>query len=92
MKTKYLPIGSVVKLEGGTKPVMVTGYCAVSDETGDRIFDYRGVPFPEGVITEKGAVLFDNSMIVEVLHTGWECDESVDFLDKLEIIVEEHKK
>ena len=31
-------------------------------------------------------------MIVEVLHTGWECDESVDFLDKLEIIVEEHKK
>ena len=91
MKNKYLPIGSVVKLEGGEKGVMITGYCAVTPDFEGRTFDYRGVPFPEGVITEVGAVLFDNSMIEKVLHTGWECDESIDFLDKLEIIIDEHK-
>ena len=26
---KYLPIGTVVLLKGGTKSVMITGFCAV---------------------------------------------------------------
>jgi len=92
MKNKYLPIGSVVMLKGGNHAVMVTGYCAVTAAYKDRMFDYRGCPFPEGVYEDKGVALFDNDMIDKVLHTGWECDESVDFLDKLEIIIDEHKK
>ena len=27
MQEKFLPIGSVVLLKGGTKKVMITGYC-----------------------------------------------------------------
>lgn len=91
MKNKYLPIGSVVMLDGGTHAVMVTGYCAETAAFEGRTFDYRGCPFPEGVIEDKGVALFDNNMIQKVLHTGWECDESIDFLDKLEIIIDEHK-
>lgn len=89
MKTKYLPIGSIVLLQGGTKKVMVTGHVCQAAEYGDRTFDYRGCPWPEGVLDSKGSALFDNDMIDKVVFTGCESDEALDYLDKIEIIREE---
>lgn len=88
MSKRLLPIGSVVVLTGGDKKVMITGYCPVAAEMPDKIFDYRGCPYPEGIIISEGAALFDHSQIKEVVHTGFENDEVVDFIDKLEIILE----
>ncbi len=88
MKEKYLPIGTVVLLEGGTKQVMITGFCAVADSKKDKIFDYRGCPFPEGVMESAGVALFDHSQIREICHIGFENPESIDFSDRLLIIEE----
>lgn len=91
MEKRLLPIGSVVVLNGGTKKAMITGYCAVSEERPDYMFDYRACPFPEGVMLSEGVALFNHDDINEVIHTGFENDESIDFIDKLEIILENEK-
>ena len=36
---KYLPIGSVVMLKGGTKRVMITGFCTVPNEDKEKVYD-----------------------------------------------------
>ena len=37
MRDKYLPIGSVVLLKGGTKKVMITGFCSIAEENQEKI-------------------------------------------------------
>ena len=90
MKEKYLPIGSVVLLKGGTHKIMINGYCAVTDEMKDKTFDYRGCPYPEGILESNGVALFDINQIEEVCHVGFKNDEALDFLDKLEAITTEN--
>ena len=87
MEEKYLPIGTVVLLKGGTKKVMINGYCAVTEDNQNKIYDYRGCPFPEGVLESNGVALFDQSQINEIDHIGFRNDESIELSDKLEIIV-----
>ena len=91
IESKYLPIGTVVLLKGGTRKVMITGFCAVTDAKKNKIFDYRGCPFPEGVLESSGVALFDHEQIQEICHMGYKNNESIDFLDKLEIITSTHK-
>lgn len=86
MKDKYLPIGSVVILNGGIKKIMITGYFCSPADRKDLLFDYRGCPFPEGIIDSRGVALFNNSDIREIVHTGYKNDESINFLDKMEIL------
>lgn len=86
MNEKYLPIGTVVLLKGGTRKVMINGYCVEAEEFKGRVFDYRGCPFPEGILETDGVALFDMEQIDEVCHMGFKNDESIDFIDKLEAI------
>ena len=92
MSKRLLPIGSVVLLKGGTKEAMITGYCAVTEEKPDVMFDYRACPYPEGIMISEGTALFNHDDIEEVLHTGWENDEYTNFMDKLEILIENESK
>ncbi len=92
MKDKYLPLGSVVLLDGGTKKIMINGYCCVAEEKPDKIFDYRGCPYPEGIMDDKGVALFDHSQIREICFEGLENYDSIDFLDRLSMIVEKQGK
>lgn len=91
IEAKYLPIGTVVLLKGGTRKVMITGFCAVTDVKKNKVFDYRGCPFPEGVLESSGVALFDHDQIQEICHMGFKNDESINFLDRLEIITNSNK-
>ena len=86
MKSKLLPIGSVVLLDGGTKKVMITGY--YSKPVGsDRIYDYNGCVFPEGLM-ETIYCLFDRSQIRETLHVGYESEKYEDYMRELASMVD----
>ena len=37
---RFLPIGTVVLLQGASKKVMITGFASVSPDTGEKVFDY----------------------------------------------------
>ena len=76
---KYLPIGSVVLLKGGTKKAMVTGFCSVAEEDTEKMYDYTGCVYPEGFLDFDQICLFDHSQIEKVYHVGYVDDEEREF-------------
>lgn len=83
MKEKYLPLGSIVLLEGGQKRLMITGYHMKTIEEPNRIFDYCGCVFPEGTIRSDCTCVFDHSQIEKVFSIGYIDDTSSEFIKKL---------
>ena len=83
MDKNILPLGSVVLLNGGTKKVMIIGYCMKTPEKPNKIFDYCGCVFPEGVLRSDVTCVFDHEQIKEVCFSGYKNDESNKFLDRV---------
>ena len=66
-----LPIGSVVKLAGFDRDFMVCGRVVVA--TGeDKIYDYVGFIYPEGIGTGDDLVFFDRDNIESVQFIGYQ--------------------
>ena len=80
---KYLPIGSVVLLKGGTKKAMVTGFCSIAEEDTGKMYDYTGCVYPEGFLDFDQICLFDHSQIENVYHVGYVDDEEREFKKEL---------
>lgn len=80
--TKLLPIGSVIRLNGATKCIMIFGVCQ-TNQTNNTLYDYIGVLWPEGNIGEEGQILFNRTDIEEVVFVGHDTDERQEFLQKL---------
>lgn len=85
---RFLPVGTVVLLSGGKKRIMITGYVAVGKETGDRVYDYIGCLYPEGVISSDKNLLFDHNQIEKVYYMGYSDDEQKNFSEKLKQLIE----
>jgi len=81
---KYLPIGTVVLLKGAEKKAMITSYLVRNNRVKEDIFDYGGVPYPEGVINSNAIIMFDHSQISKVVFKGLEDDEEKNFVSKLD--------
>ena len=79
---KYLPIGSVVLLSNSQKRVMIAGVKqkAVGDE---KIWDYCGCLFPEGILDPEKLFLFDNEQIERLYFVGLQDAESMSYLQQL---------
>ena len=69
---RLLPIGSVVRLAGAAHAVMVCGLAQGEVAGGEpgRAWDYSGVPWPEGSVSPRGSLLFDDAQVGEVLFLG----------------------
>ena len=87
MKEKFLPVGTVVLLENGTKRVMINGFCTVDANEPNRVYDYSGVLFPEGSLSSEQVLLFDHTQIVRVDHLGLEDEEEKEFKTRLKDIL-----
>lgn len=84
---KYLPIGTVVMLKGGSKRVMIAGFCAMAEEAGDKVYDYSGCIYPEGFISSTQTCLFDHEQIEKVYFKGLVDEEEVNFKKKLNLFI-----
>lgn len=82
---RFLPIGSVVLLKNATKRVMITGFCCIrtDGEEGEKLYDYTGCLFPEGVVSSDQNLLFDHNQIDQVFNTGYVDDEVEGYLNAL---------
>lgn len=92
---KYLPIGTVVMLKGGTKRVMITGFCPIANNEKDKIWDYSGCMYPEGFLSSKQTCLFNHEQIEKIYHMGLVDDEEDKFkenLNKLNSALEKYEK
>ncbi|MBE6152435.1 MAG: DUF4176 domain-containing protein [Firmicutes bacterium] len=80
---KYLPLGSVVLLKEAKKRVMITGYLIQSPQFGEKVFDYVGCLYPEGVISHDKNLLFDHKDIHQIFAIGYSDDEQKEYAEKL---------
>lgn len=88
---KFLPIGSVVILEGGAKKIMITGFCSISEMDRTQVYDYSGCIYPEGYLSSNQICLFNHDQIEKVFFTGYESEEEKEFKKSLEKIVDDFK-
>lgn len=89
---KYLNIGSVVLLKGGEKRIMVIGYLPMPEEEGlDKMYDYIGCIFPEGLVSSDEMLVFNHDQIDKVYNIGYEDEESITFKNNLKTIENEIK-
>lgn len=92
---KYLPLGSVVLMKDAKKRVMITGYMLKSSDSGDKIWDYVGCLYPEGMVTSSKHLLFNHSDISRIYAIGYSDDEQkrfIQMLDKATALREERLK
>lgn len=77
-----LPIGSVIRLAGAKKSLMIHGVIQTDNET-EKTYDYIGVLWPEGNLGDGSQVLFNHKDIEKVEFTGYTTDERQEFLNML---------
>lgn len=89
MYNKYLPIGTVVMLKNGKKRIMITGFCSRNGNDLNKVYDYNGCLYPEGLYDSKQVLLFDHKQIEKIYHMGLVDKEEQEFKVKLEKMIEE---
>ena len=73
---KLLPIGSVVKLKKTEKKIMIIGLlCLGENDENNRLYDYSGCVYPEGVLTGNKNILFNQEDIDELYYVGYNDNE-----------------
>ena len=83
---ELLPIGSLVILENISKPVMILSYLP---EHKGRVFDYLGVFYPVGLVSNKSAMIFNQSGIEKLIVKGYEDEDCRKFLPTIPLAVSE---
>ena len=78
----YLPIGSVVLLKESTKRIMIIGVTQ-GEADSDKVWDYCGVLYPEGLISPEKLFLFDREQILSLFFIGFQDAEGLRFLQFL---------
>lgn len=80
---KFLPIGTVVMLTGGTKRLMITGFCAVAENDEETMWDYSGCIYPEGFLSSNQTCLFNHDQIEKIFYIGLVDEEEEEFKKQL---------
>lgn len=75
MEGKYLPIGSIVKLNDNNKKMMIIGYYSLKYQNSVKIYDYCGCVYPEGMLLSNNLFSFNHQDIAEVLFIGFKSEE-----------------
>lgn len=88
-KSKYLPLGTVVLLKGGEKKLMIIGFSVVGEEDQNKMYDYLGCIYPEGVLSSSKNLLFNNDQIEKIVSYGFYDEEDADFKITLEAVVDQ---
>jgi hypothetical protein len=82
MIDKFLPVGSVVLLDGGDKRVVIIGRGGRAKTTDDH-WDYLGCPYPEGYIGDDNSYVFNHDQIARVFFIGLQDEEELALRDAL---------
>lgn len=84
-----LPIGSVVLVKEANKKMMIIG---ILQQNGDKRYDYIGVLYPEGYLSQKQIYLFNHEDIEEVSYLGLMDAEHQVFRNNLNMILTDLQK
>lgn len=87
--TKLLPVGSVVRLKDAAKRLLVVG---IAQESQGQRYDYVGMLYPEGFISDEYTYLFNHQDIEEVAFIGFIDTEHQVFRSNLNLLLTEQQK
>ena len=79
---KYYPIGTVVTLVNGNRPLMIYGRKQIQNES-DILWDYVACFYPEGNMGDKTQFLFNHEDIEEVISKGYTDETWEDFIKRM---------
>ena len=65
----YYPIGTVVTLVNGDRPLMIYGRKQINGDTG-AVWDYVSCLYPEGYMNEEHNYFFQHEEIENIYHDG----------------------
>ena len=82
MNKKFLPIGTVVLLKNSQKRLMIVGLSQKQVDS-DKIWDFSGCLYPEGIIDPERLYLFDYDQIEQIFFVGFQDPEGINFMRKL---------
>ena len=91
MEKSFLPIGTVLKLKGSKKRLMITGFFPIENdktEENKKMWDYSGCLYPEGIISSKNNFLFNHDQIDEVQFMGFVDEEEKRFEETMKKAIE----
>ncbi len=82
MYEDLLPCGSIVKLAAGERFLMICGRVVVADGN-DRIFDYVGTLYPEGLSKPDDMYFFDRDAIERILFIGFQDENELAYQEEV---------
>lgn len=85
---ELLPAGSVVLLKGGYKKTMIIGMLQVNTEQPGDVYDYIGVPYPEGYMGADNVYVFQHEDINDIIFLGYSNPEREELISMAEVIME----
>lgn len=80
---KFLPIGSVVMLKDASKKLMIIGFSIIDMDNKDKIYDYLGCIYPDGVMDNNTNIVFNHEDIKSIVAIGYKSDEENNFISDL---------
>lgn len=80
-----LPVGSIVLLKNARKRLAIIGVYQVNPNE-NKIYDYIGVPYPEGFLNTANNYVFNRTDIDEVVFTGYTDVERDYFVKAINIL------
>ncbi|MEE3342691.1 MAG: DUF4176 domain-containing protein [Bacilli bacterium] len=83
---KFLPIGTIVLLNGATKKIMITGFYVVNDS--NKAYDYCGCLYPEGYLSSDKCLMFNHDQIYKIIYLGYSDDEDKKYRDEIKRFVD----
>lgn len=87
-KINFLPIGSLVYLNGGNKKIMVISRAIAMKLNGENVyFEYGGCTYPEGLLGDAVAY-FNREDVAKVLVKGYTDEEEVTMVSNLNRAIE----
>ena len=86
---EYLPLGTILQLEGAEKNIMVIGYRAYDPDNWKDSGDYCAVPYPEGLLSSDNIIIFREDDIDHIYMYGALDLDAREFLHYLKDVTEE---
>lgn len=71
MYDKFLPIGTVCLLKEAEKEIMIIGYIPKEKKDDYKIYDYMACLYPEGILNNENALVFNHNQISEIRYLGY---------------------
>lgn len=86
----FLPLGSIVKLNGGIQRLMITSRgLIVNHKEEEFFFDYAGVMYPEGLLSDQ-VIYFNADNIADVIFEGFSDDDDKVIIENINKYIEDH--